>query len=228
MNLTLILNHDTSIEIIRYLDYIDLYNLAHVEKAFNHIIYDDSILKRILLKNIGAYMSRYYPEHVDVNFQLPPDLNIAKSLKDIYNSCRIMINKLYLEDEPYTYKIPRWINIPQFKDDITRQLYSGIKYELWDNSMKFSNILKFNIKEIVFPFYAYNCDMYLHETNIDENTFFDNFDDFITVSNETVHYMKIVRDTILEKYKSENLAENLIQRILFIKKYSKVNYGFTY
>jgi len=226
MTLVLIFKYDAYIEIISHLDYVDLYNLAHTEKAFNHVIYDDSILKRILLKNIGGLISRHYPKYSSIDFQLPYDLNIAKPLKDIYNRCRIMIHELYGEDIYYGYKIPRWVNIPQFKDDITRQLYSDIKYKLWDNSLKISNQLKFDIKEIVFPFYA--CDIYLSDTNIEKEEFFHNFNDYITVLNQTVNYIHIVKDTILAKYEDERLAEDLIQRLLFIKKYSRVNYGFTY
>ena len=122
------------IDFLNHFDYVDLHNLCQTETS-QDICDDDVILKSLLLNNLG----------------LKFDLKIAKPLQDLYNSITRLVNENYPEDiDDYSFRFPRWINIPQFKDDMKRRIYINLMYIIQ------MDIYKYMIKNIMVKIMSYH------------------------------------------------------------------------
>jgi len=75
--------------------------------------------------------------------------------------------------------------------------------------------------ELIFPFCAYNCMNYLHQTNIKDNKFYQHFDLKLKLSDRSLSYFRYIFEHISNKYDiyNQEVEDNLLS-ILFIRDYS--------
>ncbi len=206
------------IHFLNQFDYIDLHNLCHTSTQFSDICYDDITLKSVLQNNIIEKL---------------PNLNIAKPLQDLYDSINNLVEENYPENSDYTFKFPRWINIPQFKDDMIRRIYlelcSNIQHDIYlqyDEQKKNiyemnKNVIHINKPILIFPFYALNIERYITDTNLDQNEFLNDFDNILKLSEETISYIEQMINLIFLEQGYHRYLESAIEHILFIKSYTR-------
>lgn len=177
------IGYDAYINFLSEMDYIDLHNLCQTDTKASQICDDDTILKSILIKNTNDKL------------KFPKDLSIAEPLKKLYNSVSRLVNELYPEDETdYMYKLPRWVNVPLFKQDMMRRIYVLIINEIYNDfpEQVITNTYKLYTPEITLPFTAFNIDYEITDTGLEDNEFFKVYNNKVELAPETVYYLKTV------------------------------------
>ena len=97
------------------LDYIDISNLCNTSKRYMKVCNDNIILRNLI-----------YARNDEVD--ITPNFNIARALKDIYNTITEIIDVNYPEEI-----LPKWVNKEIFKDDMMKKVRADFVYNLADD-----------------------------------------------------------------------------------------------
>jgi hypothetical protein len=173
-----------SIDFLSTLDYVDLQNLCHTDKALSGICRDNTILRNILYQTYNTaledsiYAKKYKKKDIELpQLYLPPNFPIAEALRSLYDNILALVDVNYPD---YDFQWPRWINRENFKEDMVRQIYYNLYFKITAKLYEKSSIAK-AIKKIksvdidahiiTFPFVAFNEDQYISEMAADDNKY---------------------------------------------------------
>jgi len=199
------------IDYLSHLDYVDFNNLANTNKEFYILLKDDTILRDILYKQC------------DNNIYLPPNFPISKALNELYKEITSFIYKLY----PDEMKWHKWINKEMFRNDLRkncyRDLYNQIATILYNDGEMLTidviiekmKTIKLDKVELIFPFGAYNNDIYLHESDIQINVYYLHFNRELNLPDITLEYFRHNLQYLGEKYNDGHIS-----LLLFIRNYT--------
>jgi hypothetical protein len=107
-----------SIDFLSTLDYVDLQNLCHTDKALSGICRDNTILRNILYQTYNTaledsiYAKKYKKKDIELpQLYLPPNFPIAEALRSLYDNILALVDVNYPD---YDFQWPRWINRENF------------------------------------------------------------------------------------------------------------------
>ena len=205
-----------NIDYLSYLDYIDYTSLSNTNKELHKLLNNDNVLRNILYKRCND------------DIYLPSNFQITKALTSLYNEITSFIYKLYPDD----IKWPRWINIEIFRNDIKRNVYLDLYNKIIDVCHEvgkdLSNVNIYNMKtiiltqvELIFPFAAYNDDIYLCNSDIDKNKFYKHFNRELHLSDIVLDYFSHTLLYLINKNERFDFdVEDKILDLLFIRDYT--------